>query len=167
MGLFGNGKDNAMAAAVEAANQGEENMEQQEAAVEAEERKVIEMPKRKPFALWEVGGQSYKLKLKTSAIVELESKYKTNLMNIMGSGQGGMPALSVMLDVAHAAMKDWNHGITKNGVMDIFNRYIEEGGSQLSFYMTVYMEIFTVSGFFSVNLSNQMGEALQEAQETM
>lgn len=167
MNLFGNKGDNAMAAAVEAANQEEENMEQQGAAVEAEERKVIEMPKRKPFALWEVGGQSYKLKLKTSAIVELESKYKTNLMNIMGSGQGGMPALSVMLDVAHAAMKDWNHGITKNGVMDIFNRYIEEGGSQLSFYMTVYMEIFTVSGFFSVNLSNQMGEALQEAQETM
>lgn len=167
MRLFGNDKDNAMAAAVEAANQAEETMEQQEAAGEAEESKVIEMHKRKPFALWEVGGQSYKLKLKTSAIVELESKYKSNLMNIMGSGQGGMPALSVMLDVAHAAMKDWNHGITKNGVMDIFNRYIEEGGSQLSFYMTVYMEIFTVSGFFSVNLSNQMGEALQEAQETM
>ena len=167
MNLFGNKGDNAMAAAVEAANQEEENMERNEAAGEAEESKVIEMPKRKPFALWEVGGQSYKLKLKTSAIVELESKYKTNLMNIMGSGQGGMPALSVMLDVAHAAMKDWNHGITKNGVMDIFNRYIEEGGSQLSFYMTVYMEIFTVSGFFSVNLSNQMGEALQEAQETM
>lgn len=167
MNLFGNKGDNAMAAAVEAANQAEETMEQQEAAGEAEESKVIEMPKRKPFALWKVGGQSYKLKLKTSAIVELESKYKTNLMNIMGSGQGGMPALSVMLDVAHAAMKDWNHGITKNGVMDIFNRYIEEGGSQLSFYMTVYMEIFTVSGFFSVNLSNQMGEALQEAQETM
>ena len=167
MNLFGNKNDNAMAAAVEAANQEEETMERNEAAGEAEESKVVEMPKRKPFALWEVGGQCYKLKLKTSAIVELESKYKTNLMNIMGSGQGGMPALSVMLDVAHAAMKDWNHGITKNGVMDIFNRYIEEGGSQLSFYMTVYMEIFTVSGFFSVNLSNQMGEALQEAQETM
>lgn len=169
MGLFGNNKDEAMAAAVEAANKGEaeENMNEQQAAVEAEENKVIEMPKRKPFALWKVGGQSYKLKLKTPAIVELESKYKTNLMNIMGSGQGGMPALSVMLDVAHAAMKDWNHGITKNGVMDIFNRYVEEGGSQLSFYMTVYMEIFTVSGFFSVNLSNQMGMALQEAQETM
>ena len=167
MNLFGNKNDNAMAAAVEAANQGEETMERNEAAGEAEENKVVEMPKRKPFALWEVGGQSYKLKLKTSAIVELESKYKTNLMNIMGSGQGGMPALSVMLDVAHVAMKDWNHGITKNGVMDIFNRYIEEGGSQLSFYMTVYMEIFTVSGFFSVNLSNQMGKALQEAQETM
>lgn len=167
MNLFGNKGENTMAAAVEAANKEEEPMMQQEEAGGAEEGKVIEMPKRKPFALWEVGGQSYKLKLKTSAIVELEGKYKTNLMNIMGSGQGGMPALSVMLDVAHAAMKDWNHGITKKDVMDIFNRYIDEGGSQLSFYMTVYMEIFTVSGFFSVTLSNQMGEALQEAKETM
>lgn len=122
-------------------------------------------PKRKPFALWEVDGKTYKLKLKTSAIVELEQKYKTNLMNIMGSGQGGMPALSVMLDVAHAAMKDWQHGITKNEVQNLFTKYIDEGGSQLSFYMTVYMEIFTVSGFFSVNLSNQMSGALQEVKE--
>lgn len=77
----------------------------------------------------------------------------------------GMPALSVMLDVAHAAMKDWQHGITKNEVQSLFSKYVEEGGSQLSFYMTVYMEIFTVSGFFSVNLSNQMSGALQEAKE--
>ena len=121
----------------------------------------------KPFALWEVGGQSYKLKLKTPAIVELETKYKTNLMNIMGTGQGGMPALSVMLDVAHAAMKDWQHGITKNEVQNLFERYVNEGGSQLSFYMSVYMEIFAVSGFFSVNLSNQMQEAMTEAKETL
>lgn len=169
MGLFGNNKDEAMAAAVEAANKGEaeETTKEQQAAGAAEENKVIEMPKRKPFALWEVGGQSYKLKLKTSAIVELETKYKTNLMNIMGTGQGGMPALSVMLDVAHAALKDWQHGITKNEVQSLFERYVEEGGSQLSFYMSVYMEIFAVSGFFSVNLSNQMAEAMTEAKETL
>nr|WP_297935369.1 DUF6096 family protein [uncultured Lachnoclostridium sp.] len=129
---------------------------------------VHETQKRKPFALWEVGGETYKLKLRTPAIVELEQKYKTNLMNIMGSsGQGGMPALSVMLDVTHAAMKDWQHGITKNEVQSLFTKYVDEGGSQLSFYMTVYMEIFTVSGFFSVNLSNQMSGALQEAKEDL
>ena len=162
MGFFNNSKDAAMEAAVEAANT-EEKMEQQE---EQKEETTAEVsPKRKPFALWEVGGKKYKLKLKTPAIVELESKYKNNLMNIMGSGQGGMPALSVMLDVAHAAMKDWQHGITKQEVQSLFEKYIEEGGSQLSFYMTVYMEIFTVSGFFSVNLSNQMSGALQEAKE--
>lgn len=164
MGFFGKNDESAMAAAVEAAN-----VEEKEQAAEKEHEgdKVVEMPKRKPFALWEVGGQSYKLKLKTPAIVELETKYKTNLMNIMGTGQGGMPALSVMLDVAHAAMKDWQHGITKNEVQNLFERYVNEGGSQLSFYMSVYMEIFAVSGFFSVNLSNQMQEAMTEAKETL
>ena len=163
MGFFDK-KDAAMeAAAVEAANI-EEKKEQQEAEAQDEAPEEA-TPKRKPFALWEVGGKTYKLKLRTPAIVELEQKYKTNLMNIMGSGQGGMPALSVMLDVAHAAMKDWQHRITKNEVQSLFSKYVEEGGSQLSFYMTVYMEIFTVSGFFSVNLSNQMSGALQEAKE--
>ena len=164
MGFFGKNEENAIAAAVEAANVEEKD---QAAEKEHEGDKVVEMPKRKPFALCEVGGQSYKLKLKTPAIVELETKYKTNLMNIMGTGQGGMPALSVMLDVAHAAMKDWQHGITKNEVQNLFERYVNEGGSQLSFYMSVYMEIFAVSGFFSVNLSNQMQEAMTEAKETL
>ena len=164
MGFFDKNKDAAMDAAAVAAASMEENQEQE--TMETEEQTPEEAaPKRKPFALWEVGGKTYKLKLRTPAIVELEQKYKTNLMNIMGSGQGGMPALSVMLDVAHAAMKDWQHGITKNEVQSLFSKYVEEGGSQLSFYMTVYMEIFTVSGFFSVNLSNQMSGALQEAKE--
>ena len=161
MGFFDNKKDADMMAAVGAAS-----IEETQQETEVSEKEVKEeTQKRKPFALWEVGGKVYKLKLRTPAIVELESKYKTNLMNIMGSGQGGMPALSVMLDIAHAAMKDWQHGITKNEVQSLFTKYVEEGGSQLSFYMTVYMEIFTVSGFFSVNLSNQMSGALQEAKE--
>ena len=163
MGFFDKNNAAMDAAAVEAANI-EENQNQEAAEVQGEAPEE-EAPKRKPFALWEVGGKTYKLKLRTPAIVELEQKYKTNLMNIMGSGQGGMPALSVMLDVAHAAMKDWQHGITKNEVQSLFSKYVEEGGCQLSFYMTVYMEIFTVSGFFSVNLSNQMSGALQEAKE--
>ncbi len=161
-----NKEADAMAAAVTAANDMKEvTTEKQENGTE--QGKAVEMPKRKPFAIWEAGGERYRLKLRTAAIVELESKYKTNLMNIMGTGEGGMPALSVMLDVAHAAMKDWQHGITKSEVQHIFERYVDEGGSQLSFYMSVYMEIFAVSGFFSVNLSNQMQEAMTEAKETM
>lgn len=167
MRLFNNNQDNGnvmdMAAAVEAANSEEQAAEQQD----QEQEENAQEWKRKPFALWEVGGKSYKLKLKTPTIVELETKYKTNLMNIMGTGQGGMPALSVMLDVAHAAMKDWQHGITKSEVQNLFERYVNDGGSQLSFYMSVYMEIFAVSGFFSVNLSNQMQEAMEEAKETL
>ncbi len=159
MGFF-DGKNDAVTAS---------QIEEQapESTEKKEEAKVVEMPKRKPFAIWNVGENAYRLKLKTPDIVELEGKYKTNLMNIMGSGQGGMPALSVMLDVTHVAMKGMQHGITKAEVQSLFDRYIEEGGSQLSFYMSVYMEIFTVSGFFSANLSDQMQETMKEAQEQM
>ena len=151
MGFFDKDKNVVpMEAAVEAANA--------KAAAEGQQDQEMEQGEKAP---------EQKRKLRTNAIVELETKYKTNLMNIMGTGQGGMPALSVMLDVAHAALKDWQHGITKNEVHSLFEKYVEEGGSQLSFYMSVYMEIFAVSGFFSVNLSNQMAEAMTEAKETL
>ena len=105
--------------------------------------------------------------LGTQDIVALESKYKTNLMNIMGAGNAGMPALSVMLDVAHAALKKFHHGISKDTVMAMFDQYIKEGGSQLNFYTEVYMQIFQVSGFFSVSLTNQMQSALEDAKEVL
>lgn len=164
MGFFDNYKDKN-AAAVEAAAQNTEAPEAVEAT--AEESKVVEMPKRKPFAIWNVKGEDYKMVLGTQDIVALETKYKTNLMNIMGAGNGGMPALTVMLDVTHAALKKFHHGISKDAVMAMFDQYVREGGSQLNFYTEVYMQIFQVSGFFSVSLTNQMQGALEEAKEVL
>lgn len=128
-----------------------------------QEEKVVQMPERKPFQLWEVGGEKYRLKLDTAGISELEQKYKTNLMNVMGTGNGGMPALTVMLDVAHVAMRKYHHGIKREQINALFDKYLEEGGSQLNFYTEVYMGIFTVSGFFSTALANQVEGAMEEA----
>lgn len=165
MGFFDNYNKDKNAAAVEAAVQDTEAPETAEAT--KEEEKVVEMPKRKPFAIWNVKGEDYKMVLGTQDIVALESKYKTNLMNIMGAGNAGMPALSVMLDVAHAALKKFHHGITKDAVMAMFDQYIREGGSQLNFYTEIYMQIFQVSGFFSVSLTNQMQSALEDAKTVL
>ncbi len=164
MGFFDDYKKDKNAAAVEAIEQNERALE---SAGTIEENKVVEMPKRKPFAIWNVKGEDYKMVLNTQDIVALESKYKTNLMNVMGAGNSGMPALSVMLDVAHAALKKFHHGISKDAVMAMFDQYIKEGGSQLNFYTEIYMEIFQVSGFFSVSLTSQMQDALQEAKEVL
>lgn len=164
MGFFDNYKDKNVAA-VEAATQDTEAPEGAEAT--KEEEKFVEMPKKKPFAIWNVKGEDYKMVLGTQDIVALESKYKTNLMNIMGAGNAGMPALSVMLDVAHAALKKFHHGISKDTVITMFDQYIKEGGSQLNFYTEVYMQIFQVSGFFSVSLTNQMQSALEDAKEVL
>ena len=164
MGFFDGYKNDKNAAAVEAIEQNERALE---TAGTIEENKDMEMPKRKPFAIWNVKGEDYKMVLNTQDIVALESKYKTNLMNVMGAGNNGMPALSVMLDVTHAALKKFHHGISKDAVMAMFDQYVKEGGSQLNFYTEIYMEIFQVSGFFSASLTSQMQDALQEAKEVL
>ena len=85
----------------------------------------------------------------------------------MGTGEGGMPALTVMLDIAQNAMKDWQHGVNKSMVADLFDKYLAEGGSQLQFYTSVYMNIFAVSGFFSTTLTEQMQSTLEDANQTL
>jgi len=112
----------------------------------AEETRVT----RRPFATWEVGGETYRMKLSTADVQELEQRYKTNLMNIMATDDDtGMPALSIMLDVAQQAMQRYHHGMTRAKIMDLFDQYVEEGGSQFDFYVNVFTNIFLVSGFFS------------------
>ena len=155
------GKEHNFTNMVDAANEAEQENEVvdfAEAKKEAEDK-----PKRKPFVIWEVDGKQYKLKLDVTKILELEAKYKTNLINIMGSGDEGMPALAVMLDITHAALTKYHHGITKSVVNELFTKYMADGGSQLEFYMSTYMEIFAVSGFFSDNMTEKMTEAMNEA----
>lgn len=164
MGLFDKEK---IPSEVDAAMAEEKIEGQQDMVAEEKETEMTKKKGRKMFAIWEVAGEVYRLKLTTTEIVELESRYKTNLMNIMGTGQGGMPALSVMLDVTHAAMKKMHHGIGKKNVQELFSKYIDEGGSQLEFYTSVYMDIFAVSGFFSASLTDQMQESLEDAKEIM
>lgn len=118
---------------------------------------------RKPFEIWEVGGEEYKLKLKTSTIVKLEEKYKTSMMNLLEVGDN-IPPLNIMLTVTHGAMKDWNNGIKLEKVYDLFDQYCEEGGSQIDFYKNIYMGIFNVSGFFTPSMAKEMKTNIQEAE---
>ena len=119
---------------------------------------------RKPFQVWEVGGEEYKLKLKTSSIIKLEEKFKTGLMNLIQVGDN-LPPLNIMLQVTHAAMKDWNNSIKLEKVYDLFDKYCEEGGSQLDFYQNIYIGIFTVSGFFTPSMAAEMEKNLEEIEE--
>lgn len=122
------------------------------------------MTTRKPFQIWEVNGEEYKLKLKTSSIVKLEEKFKTGLMNLIQIGET-LPPLHVMLQVTHAAMKDWNNSIKLEKVYDLFDQYCMEGGSQLDFYQKVYIGIFQVSGFFTPSMAEEMEKNLEEIEE--
>ena len=116
---------------------------------------------RRPFAVWEVGGETYRLKLTTSDIMELEKRYGTNLLDVISPDTDtGMPALAVMLDITHTAAQKFHHGLKRTDLVDLFDRYVDDGGSQLDFYMQVFTDIFVVSGFFSKARVERMQEAL-------
>jgi len=119
--------------------------------------------KRKPFAVWEVGGREYRMKLTTSVICQLEEKYKRNLLNLLD----GVPPLAVMLTITQAAMKKWEHGIKYADVQNLFDRYCEEGGTQMTFMTDVLLEIYRVSGFFSEDQQAAMDVKLEEAKELL
>ena len=57
---------------------------------------------KKPFEIWTVKGVEYKLKLSTEAIIELESKLNSNLLNILNNG---IPSLRIMAMLIHGALK--------------------------------------------------------------
>lgn len=128
---------------------------------------VISMEKRrKPFAYWTVGGKEYKLKLTTTEICRLEEKMKRNLLDVLFSS-GSVPPLTVMLGIVHGAMKTWHHGIKYEDVQKMFDRYCEEGGTQMTFMVDVLMEVYKVSGFFSENQAETMDAKMEEVKEQM
>lgn len=138
-----------------------EPKEEEEKVVSLEEKK-----KRRPFAYWEVGGQTYKMKLTTQNICRLEDKFKTSLLSVL-FGAGSVPPLSVMLTITQAAMLPYNHKIKYEDVQALFDKYYEEGGTQMTFMTDVFMEIYKVSGFFTEDQAEEMDKRLEEAKDQM
>lgn len=119
---------------------------------------------RKPYAIWTVNGIDYKLKLTTSAIIELENKLRGNLINVLDMG---VPPLETMLGIVHGAIKKFHHGTTFEKVKVLFDDYCDEGGSQVAFLTDVILPLFEVSGFFSPKQAEKMTEGLDEAKEQL
>lgn len=136
---------------------------------EKQEEKVVKMPekKKRPFAYWKVGEKDYKLKLTTEQICKLEEKYRCNLMTLLLQSNGGMPTLGIMLTVIQAAVLPWEHGIKYKDIQAAYERYVDDGGTQLSLLTDVIMQILMVSGFFTEAQSAEMAEKMEEVKDKM
>lgn len=104
---------------------------------------------RAPFAVWKIADKEYKLKLKTSEIERLERSYGIgNIMNpIINANDGQLPSLVYMLDVIHAGLQKFHHGYSRTDTSDLYDDYIEDGGSQTEL-LKLITDIFRASGFF-------------------
>lgn len=121
-----------------------ENTAKETGIVSLEEKRK---QRRKAFFNWNVAGRDYQLKLTTGLIERLENKYRTNIMSMI-SGDS-IPPLSVMLTIIQAAMSPWEHGISYEDTKRLYDKWIEEGGSQMELYTGVLMPTLAVSGFFT------------------
>lgn len=101
---------------------------------------------------FEVNEKTYNLRLNTKGVIELEKKIGCNPLAIFGDGST-IPTVSVMVAILHAALQQYNHGITANDACDIFDEYLASGKTMTDF-IPVILEIYKVSGL----VGNQEGE---------
>lgn len=126
---------------------------------------IVEMkPKRKPFVVWTVGGEDYRLKLKSTEICQIESKMNIDLFETLTKGK---PPLYIMLITIQGALQSMNHKMKIADVQNLYDQYVEEGGTQLTLFTDIIMEILKVSGFFTRNQVEIMEESLENVKELL
>lgn len=106
---------------------------------------------------FEVGNKTYKLRLNTRNIVVLEKQLGCNPLGIFGNGDT-VPTITVMVSILHAALQQYNHGITLNDAYDIFDDYLAEGKASTDF-IPVIIDVYKASGILPKdNTDNEKNE---------
>lgn len=101
---------------------------------------------------FEAGNKTYKLRMSTRNIVLLEKQLGCNPLNIFGNGDT-VPTITVMVSILHAALQQYNHGITLNDAYDIFDDYIADGNASTDF-IPVILDIYKTSGIIPKDVTN-------------
>ncbi len=144
----------------------DEELEQESAKAEGTITSFDEIKKkRKPFHYWTVNGEDHKMKLTTGMITKLENKYRTNVMNLITASD--IPPLSVMLTIVQAALAPWEHGTTLDRVSGLYDKWLEEGGSQSKLLSHVILPTLAVSGFFTATQAESLMRELEENADLM
>jgi hypothetical protein len=102
---------------------------------------------------FEAGNKAYKLRLNTKNIVSLEQKIGCNPLAIFGSGNR-IPTITEMVNILHASLQQYNHGITANDAYDIFDNYLADG-HQATDFIQVIIGIYKASGIISADANTE------------
>ena len=89
------------------------------------------------------GNKDYKLRLNTRNVVALEKAVGCNPLAIFGDGET-LPTITVMVNVLHASLQHFHHGVSLNDAYEIFDAYLEE--NSITDFVKVIIDIYRVSG---------------------
>ena len=90
------------------------------------------------------GNKEYKLRLSIRATVALEKQLGVNPLMIFGNGET-IPTITTMVNVLHASLQQYQHGITLNDAYSIFEEWLNEGNS-ITDFLPIIIEVYKVSG---------------------
>ena len=91
-----------------------------------------------------VGTKTYKLRLNTRSVVLLERQIGCNPLNIFGATGDTVPTVTTMVAILHAALQQYNHGISLNDAYDIFDTYLEDHSTVD--LLPVILDLYKASG---------------------
>lgn len=101
------------------------------------------------------GGKDYKLRLNTRAVVGLEKQLGMNPLAIFGNGDT-LPTITSVVQILHAGLQQYQHGISLDDVYDIYDAYIADGHTMTDL-LTVIVDLYKVSGLIK-NVSKEDAE---------
>lgn len=92
------------------------------------------------------GNKDYKLRLNTRNVISLEKQLGCNPLMVFGMGEGvTIPTITTLVTILHAALQQYEHGISMNDAYDIFDKWIDEGHDTTEFTFIV-LDIYKASG---------------------
>lgn len=96
------------------------------------------------FTEFKAGDKEYKLRMTTRAVVALEKQLGCNPISIFSNDEE-LPTVTAMVQILHAALQQYEHGITLNDAFDIFDKWLADGNTATDF-IPVILEIYKASG---------------------
>ena len=94
-----------------------------------------------------INNKDYKCRLSARALVDLEKKMGTNPLNIFMAiaTKQEVPPLDALIQVFHASLLQFNHGISIDDAYEIYDEFIDEGHNMMDL-IPIIMDVFKVSG---------------------
>ena len=116
---------------------------------------------RKPYITWEVSGNEYKLHLTASGITKLEQRFNKSLLTAVLDE--GIPPVSTMITILQSALQKYHHGIKSYTVEEMFDAYIEAGGTQITLLRELIYPLMADAGFFTDAQINLLTREIADA----
>ena len=93
---------------------------------------------------FKAGNYEYKLRLNVRSIINLEKQLGCNPLAIFGTGET-IPPVTTMVQILHASLQAFEHGITLDKSYSIFDSWLEDG-HDITYFLMVIIDIYKVSG---------------------